>query len=143
MKVRRILTAITIFLVVVICGVSTGFAIFYFAPEDKVTTIDDNRIDDIEENYNLRGGVNNTDYYDVYFFAQPLVTAQNSNQAIDISAYVPNQSARSLYEQISRNEVLHHVGSFYGYWENGDSSNNVNIQQYQDTYGNYVGYKQD
>lgn len=71
MKIRRILTAITIFLAVVICGVSTGYAIFYFAPNDKVTTIDDNRIDDIKENYVFSDTENEDSWYDVYFFAQP------------------------------------------------------------------------
>lgn len=137
MKIRRILTAITIFLVVVICGVSTGFAIFYFAPEDKVTTIDDNRIDDIKENYVFSDTENEDSWYDVYFFAQPL--AASGNGYLDINSYQPDtNTVRTITDPDSRSEL---TGNFFGFWENSVSNQNITKQDIRDTSGHYVGYR--
>ena len=87
MRKNRFWLSLSFAFVLLLTLVGTGFGLFYVGDTDPVSV--DNigtRVDDIEENYILEdAGVNQDNYYDVYFFCTPYAAQVDPSQLIRLA----------------------------------------------------------
>ncbi len=87
MRKNRFWLSLSFAFVLLLTLVGTGFGLFYVGDTDPVSV--DNigtRVDDIEENYILEdAGVNQDNYYDVYFFCTPYAAQVDPSRLIELA----------------------------------------------------------
>lgn len=125
MKNKRVFISLLASFLLVIISISTAFATFYFAAHNDETQVS-TRLDDIEENYSVSDSSLKADnYYDVYFFAQPLAAdTLNYNKETKKLDYKPVSEVAQLGSRsISPLE--------YGYWPSDtiDDTEEIDKQQ--------------
>lgn len=134
MKNKRVFISLLASFLLVIISISTAFATFYFdVHNDETQAL--TRLDDIEENYSVSDSSLKADnYYDVYFFAQPLAadTARLINGQVN---YTPERETKeyvrtATYSWPSWHPTEENVTPVeYGYWPSSTDNPEIEIQE--------------
>lgn len=102
-KLKKWFFPFAAFLFLLVGGVSTGYSLFYINSTEQTAEVPA-KVDNIEENYALADAGQESNYYTLYFFAQPM--AEASVVDIDNSSYTPDNAAGYWAAPVSNDTSL-------------------------------------